>query len=138
MDDPAASSTDALRRMKTQRRRDTKPEIALRRELFRLGLRFRVDQGVVPGLSRRADVVFPGARVAVFVDGCFWHRCPQHGTSPKANATWWANKLDQNVTRDRDTDRRLTKAGWMVVRVWEHDDVSTAAAELHRTVLARW
>jgi len=80
-----------------------------------------VDQQVLPGLRRRADLVFTRARVAVFIDGCFWHRCPEHGTLPKANAAWWRAKLNRNVERDRDTDARLRDADWIVVRVWEHD-----------------
>jgi DNA mismatch endonuclease (patch repair protein) len=81
--------------------------------------------------------VFGPARVAVYVDGCFWHRCPQHATSPKANSSWWAEKLDANVRRDRDTDARLGHAGWLVIRVWEHEDMSEAAARIQQTVQAR-
>lgn len=107
--------------MSRQARRDTDPEIALRRELHRRGLRFRVDRAV-PGLARRrADVLFPRARVAVFVDGCFWHRCPEHKTAPVANRAWWAEKLAANVRRDRDTDVRLGALGWTVLRFWEHE-----------------
>jgi DNA mismatch endonuclease (patch repair protein) len=116
--------------MLATRRRDTAAERDLRRCLFGLGLRYRVDRAVLPGVRRRADVVFTSARVAVFVDGCFWHRCPNHGTNPKANAEWWAAKLDANWTRDRDTDARLTKAGWDVVRVWEHEAPADAAARI--------
>lgn len=122
--------------MRRQGRRDTKPELELRRELHRLGLRYRVDRAVLPGLRRRADVVFSRARIAIFVDGCFWHQCPTHGTHPKANDQWWADKLEANVARDRDTDDRLRAAGWTVVRLWEHDDMHVAAmnigAELFR------
>jgi DNA mismatch endonuclease, patch repair protein len=124
---PEPSSPEALRRMQRQRRTDTKPELALRRELYRRGLRYRIDVQVLPGLRRRADVAFPRRRVAVFVDGCFWHACPEHGTSPKANAVWWRAKLDANVQRDRDTDRRLEEAGWTPVRIWEHEDPVRAA-----------
>ncbi|WP_137725742.1 very short patch repair endonuclease [Prescottella subtropica] len=120
--DPATSA-----RMRKQRRRDTAPEIALRRELHRRGARFFVDRAPLPGLRRRADLVFPRKRVAVYVDGCFWHSCPQHATAPKRNAQWWADKLAANVVRDRDTDVRLTAAGWRVVRVWEHEDPADAA-----------
>ncbi|GAB2644003.1 very short patch repair endonuclease [Prescottella soli] len=122
-------STDPLTsaRMRAQRRRDTAPEVALRRELHRRGARFFVDRAPVPGLRRRADLVFPRKRVAVYVDGCFWHSCPQHATSPKNNAQWWADKLAANVVRDRDTDTRLEAAGWRVVRVWEHEDPAAAA-----------
>ena len=113
--------------MERQGRRDTKPELALRRELHHLGLRYRVDTVPLPGLRRRADVVFPRARVAVYLDGCFWHGCSTHGTQPKANAEWWAAKLDANRRRDADTDARLAAAGWRVVRIWEHDDPVEAA-----------
>ena len=130
MNRPAASSPEALRRMKRQARRDTKPEMALRRELHRLGLRYRVDRKVLPAVQRRADVVFLGPRIAVFVDGCFWHSCPTHATRPKANAEWWSEKLSRNVTRDRDTDRQLEAAGWTVVRMWEHEDPRTVAEQI--------
>lgn len=114
-------------RMRAQRRRDTAPEVALRRELHRRGARFFVDRAPLPGLRRRADLVFPRKHVAVYVDGCFWHSCPQHATSPKNNAQWWADKLAANVVRDRDTDTRLAAAGWSVVRIWEHEDPAEAA-----------
>ncbi|HEV8055719.1 MAG TPA: very short patch repair endonuclease [Nocardioidaceae bacterium] len=116
--------------MQAQRRRDTVPELALRSQLHRKGLRFRVDRVVLPGIRRRADVVFARARVAVFVDGCFWHACPQHATRPRANADWWAEKLAANERRDRDTDQRLDAAGWRVVRVWEHEDMAAAAEQI--------
>ncbi|RVW08619.1 very short patch repair endonuclease [Prescottella agglutinans] len=122
-------STDPLTsaRMRAQRRRDTAPEVALRRELHRRGARFFVDRAPLRGLRRRADLVFPRKKVAVYVDGCFWHSCPQHATSPKNNAQWWADKLAANVVRDRDTDARLAAAGWRVVRIWEHEDPTEAA-----------
>jgi DNA mismatch endonuclease (patch repair protein) len=121
---------DATRlRMSRQRSRDTGPERALRSLLHQRGLRFRLHQRPVPGVRRQADIVFRRARVAVFVDGCFWHSCPDHATSPRANGAWWRDKLAANVTRDRDTDERLREAGWVVVRVWEHEDPA-AAAEL--------
>ena len=133
---PSASSPTIRRRMQNQRRRDTAPEIALRKELHRLGFRFRVDHPVLRGVLRRADIAFTRARVAVFVDGCFWHSCPVHGTSPKANAEWWRDKLAANVRRDRATDDALRAAGWEVVRIWEHSDV-VSAAELVRMELIR-
>jgi DNA mismatch endonuclease, patch repair protein len=136
MPGPAASSPEALRRMQRQARRDTKPEMALRRELHRLGLRYRVDCQVMPGVRRRADIVFTRARIAVFVDGCFWHGCPQHATKPKANAEWWAEKLSTTVARDRDTDARLQTHGWKVLRFWEHEDMRTAAMTIHAVVTA--
>lgn len=123
--------------MQRQARRDTAPELAIRHELWRRGLRYRVDLPPLPGLRRRADLVFTKARVAVYVDGCFWHRCPIHATSPKANSDWWAEKLDANVRRDRDTDRRLEEAAWTVVRVWEHEDAEDAAERIERVVRSR-
>lgn len=117
-------------RMSRQRRRDTAPEMALRKELHRRGRRFFVDRPPLPGVRRRADLVFPRRRVAVYVDGCFWHRCPVHATAPKKNAEWWDAKLAGNVQRDRDTDARLAAAGWTVVRVWEHEDPVTAATRV--------
>jgi DNA mismatch endonuclease (patch repair protein) len=88
-------------------------------------------------LRRTADVAFLGPRVAVFVDGCFWHACPVHGTRPKANASWWTEKLTANVQRDRDTDRRLREIGWESVRVWEHENSSAAADRIQQVVEAR-
>jgi DNA mismatch endonuclease (patch repair protein) len=132
------SSAAVSGRMSRQARTGTSPELALRRELHRRGLRFRVNFSPdVAGLGRRrADVVFTRRRVAVFVDGCFWHSCPAHATSPKANETWWAEKLAGNVARDRDTDARLAAAGWTVVRVWEHESATEAAERVERVVRA--
>ena len=127
-DRPPPSSDAALRTMRAQKRVGTKPEMQLRSELHRRGMRYFVDRPVVPGdRRRRVDIVFPRIRLAVFVDGCFWHRCPDHGNLPKANGEWWAAKLNRNVERDRDTDRRLIDAAWSVVRVWEHENVQVAA-----------
>jgi DNA mismatch endonuclease, patch repair protein len=120
--------------MRNTRQRDTSPELALRSALHRRGLRFYVDRSPIAGSRRRADVVFPRARVAVYVDGCFWHSCPEHGTSPRANAKWWREKLERNRQRDRDTDRNLFDVGWMVVRVWEHDDADEAATRVAAAV----
>lgn len=124
---PPASSPAALRRMQSARQRDTEPEVALRSALHRRGLRFFVNRAPVPTMRRRADIVFPRHRVAVYVDGCFWHGCPIHGTSPKANAEWWRKKIDHNRQRDEDTNRALQAAGWTVMRVWEHEDADAAA-----------
>ena len=114
-------------RLSKQRRRDTKPEVALRRELHRRGLRYFVERAQLKGMRRRADLVFPRRKVAVYVDGCFWHSCPVHATKPRNNAQWWADKLAANVARDRDTDTRLIEEGWRVVRIWEHEDPVVAA-----------
>ncbi|MFC4124158.1 very short patch repair endonuclease [Nocardia rhizosphaerae] len=130
--DPATSA-----RMSRQRRANTGPELALRRELHRAGLRYFVDRPPILGQRRRADVVFPRLRIAVYVDGCFWHRCPEHATDPKNNAEWWAAKLAGNVARDRATDATLAAAGWRVVRVWEHEDPHRAAEQIAALVRAR-
>lgn len=125
---PGASGPAVSARMSVARRRDTAPEVALRRALHARGLRYRVGYPVPGNRRRTIDVAFTRARVAVFVDGCFWHGCPDHGTQPRANASWWQTKLAANAARDRDTDRVLADAGWTVVRVWEHEDPRTAAA----------
>jgi DNA mismatch endonuclease, patch repair protein len=121
--------------MRAQKRRETGPELRLRRQLWSRGLRYRVNASLpLSGRRRRADVLFSRARIAVFVDGCYWHACPVHGTSPKANASWWANKLAANVRRDRDTDEQLAAVGWRSVRVWEHEDAAEAAARIEALV----
>jgi DNA mismatch endonuclease (patch repair protein) len=108
--------------------KDTESELALRRELHKRGLRFRLHLRSLPG---RPDIAFTRAHVAVFVDGCFWHRCTIHGTAPRNNGAWWAEKLDANVARDQRNDRSLRDLGWLPVHVWEHDDPSLAAARIH-------
>lgn len=118
--------------MKTVRLRDTGPELALRRELHRLGLRYRLHRAVVPGVRRRPDIVFGPKRLAVFIDGCFWHGCPQHATMAKANRQFWQHKIRENKRRDADTDRRLRRAGWWVIRIWEHETVESAARRVLR------
>jgi DNA mismatch endonuclease (patch repair protein) len=120
--------------MQRMPRRDTVPEVALRRALFARGLRFRKSYRPLPG---RPDVVFTRARVAIFVDGCFWHRCPEHATAPKNNAAWWAAKLEANVARDRRQAQQLVDMGWTVVRVWEHEAVDDACDRIEATVRAR-
>lgn len=126
-----ATSEGTRRSMVANKRRDTSTELAVRREIFRRGLRYRVDFAPLPGIRRRADIVFTRARVALFVDGCFWHGCPVHATSPKRNSDYWGPKLAKNIERDRDTDRELEEAGWTVLRFWEHEafgDVADAIA----------
>lgn len=123
--------------MRVTRRRDTAAEVAVRRLLHARGLRYRVDLKILPGGRRRADVAFVTAKVAVFVDGCFWHSCPLHRTRAKANATWWATKLGDNRRRDTDTNRRLIAAGWHVVRIWEHEAPLMAANRISNVVRAR-
>jgi DNA mismatch endonuclease (patch repair protein) len=122
--------------MLANRRRDTGPERALRSELHRRGLRYRVDHAPLAGVRCRADLVFPRSRVAVFVDGCFWHACPEHGNLPKANRDWWRTKLELNVARDRRNDEALREAGWQVIRIWEHEPVAAAADRVCEAVRA--
>lgn len=133
---PAASSPASRARMVAAKGRDTQAEKELRCRLHAAGLRFRLHQRVLPASRRRVDIVFRRAKVAVFVDGCFWHSCPKHGTQPKANAAWWAAKLRANVQRDRETTRELRRAGWHVIRVWEHEDPQRAAARIEGVVRA--
>ena len=123
--------------MSRVRRRDTGPEVDLRRALHRRGLRYRLDVSPLAGLRSRADVVFGAARVAVYVDGCFWHGCPIHGNLPKNNREWWLAKLRGNAERDARTVEQLTAAGWECVRVWEHDDPEEAATRIEQLVRER-
>jgi DNA mismatch endonuclease (patch repair protein) len=123
--------------MQGQRRRDTKTELAVRREVHRLGLRYFVHRRPLPNLQREADLVFPRARVAVFVDGCFWHGCPAHGRGEFVENEWyWPEKIASNIRRDRDTDARLKVAGWNSVRIWEHADPAGAAERINSAVQA--
>lgn len=124
--------------MEANRRSNTTPERLLRSALHGRGLRYRKDRRLdVGGRRVRPDLVFGPARVAVFVDGCFWHRCPIHATRPVANADYWQAKFDRNVERDRADDEALTDAGWTVVRIWEHEDPAEAAKRLEGAVRAR-
>ena len=134
---PEASTPNALATMKANRRRDTSPELELRRALHAAGLRFRVDVPLPFDKRRRADVVFPRQKVAIFVDGCLWHRCPEHYTSPKANSAFWAEKATRNVERDRDTDARLEELGWTVLRCWEHEDLAGEAVAMATAAVRR-
>jgi DNA mismatch endonuclease (patch repair protein) len=116
--------------MQATRQRDTPPELAVRRALHRLGLRYRINYQI-PGTRHRADIVIRRAKLAIFIDGCFWHGCPEHGTWPKRNAAWWREKIEGNVRRDRDAIRQLAAAGWRALRYWEHQSSEVVA----RTVL---
>jgi DNA mismatch endonuclease (patch repair protein) len=136
--EPFASNDAMRRRMQAQRSRDTAPEIALRRALYAMGLRYRVHQRPLPSLRRQADIAFRGARVAVFVDGCFWHGCEQHGRRVhRVNEWYWPEKIERNRHRDRDTDAQLAAAGWQVIRVWEHERPDVVARRVARTVIQR-
>lgn len=117
---PGSSSASASRRMSNVLRRDTGPELSLRKELHARGLRYRVDYPV-PNVRRRSiDIAFTRWKVAVFVDGCFWHGCAEHLDPPKTNSEWWSMKIEANRARDRDTDLVLWSQGWEVLRFWEH------------------
>jgi DNA mismatch endonuclease, patch repair protein len=131
--------SDATRRsMRSNRRRDTKPEIAVRRTLHASGLRFNVDRRILtPTGAARPDIVFPRVRVAVFIDGCFWHGCAVHGTVPKNNRDLWAPKLARNRERDAEQTRSLRGDGWIVVRFWEHQSHEEIAVSVRALVLKR-
>ena len=132
---PEPATQAASRVGRANRRTSTKPELALRSALHRRGLRFRKDHLLrVGGLRVRPDVVFTRWKIAVFLDGCFWHGCPNHFRTPARNADYWAPKLRANVDRDQRVDEALSDEGWTVVRVWEHDDVESAADRIRRLV----
>jgi DNA mismatch endonuclease (patch repair protein) len=116
--------------MQRIRQKNTSPESALRRELHALGLRYRVQVTILSSPRRVADITFVGARIAVFVDGCFWHGCPRHATWPKRNASFWRTKIFDNRARDKDTNTRLRASGWTVVRVWAHEPANKAALRI--------
>ncbi|MFD7262850.1 very short patch repair endonuclease [Streptomyces sp. NPDC059874] len=124
-------------RMSRQKSRDTGVEVALRKALHAQGARYRIHRRPVKGVRREADIVFGPTRVAVFVDGCFWHGCPVHATWPKNNAEFWRTKIEGNMRRDLDTDARLAEAGWLSVRVWEHEGADEAASRVLAVVASR-
>lgn len=124
--------------MQAIRSRDTQPELLVRRALHGAGFRYRVGIAPEPGLRRRADIVFIRARVAVFIDGCFWHGCPEHGRFTfNHNVEYWPTKISKNIARDKDTNRQLRLAGWLVLRFWEHEDVTSVVEVIRRAVLSR-
>ena len=131
---PHPSSAGRSANMRANRRTNTKPEVALRSALHRLGYRYRKDHRLDLGEAEsgtgrvrvRPDIVFTARKVAVFVDGCFWHACPEHGREPTVNEWYWTPKLRRNVERDRAADAALTAAGWQVVRLWEHVSLTSA------------
>jgi DNA mismatch endonuclease (patch repair protein) len=137
-DEKSWASNEAVRAsMRANRSRDTRPELALRKAVFALGMRYRVAARPLPAVRRTADLVFTKAKVAVFMDGCFWHGCPEHHTVAVRNGDYWAQKVARNQARDADTDKRLEEAGWLPVRVWEHEDPSRAAKEIQAAVEER-
>lgn len=134
MNSVTPSSPGVSARMRRQASKDTSAELAVRRLLHAAGMRYRVEYPV-PGMPRRRiDVAFPRAKVAVLIDGCFWHGCPQHATRPKANADWWRTKLDRNMARDQETTEHLAAQGWTVLRFWEHIPPDEVAATVRAAV----
>lgn len=123
--------------MQANRGRDTKPEMVVRRALHARGLRYRVDVRPVPELNRRADIVFTRQKVAVFIDGCFWHGCAVHYTSPRANSTFWAEKVAGNRARDIETEQALVAAGWTVIRAWEHEPTTEVVHRIETVLSSR-
>lgn len=133
---PEPLDANVSKRFKANRRTGTKPERVLRSELHARGLRFRKDLAIRAGTRQvRPDVVFTRARVAVFLDGCYWHMCPKHGTMPRRNSVYWSRKLKLNVERDRAVDAALVEAGWMVVRIWEHEELAEAADRVQSVIV---
>jgi DNA mismatch endonuclease (patch repair protein) len=120
--------------MRGNRKRDTRPEVAVRRAAHALGLRYRVASRPLPDRRWTADMVFPTARVAVFVDGCFWHGCPEHFKPPRTNPEYWTPKIARNRARDAQVDEALAVAGWTVVRAWEHEDSHAVALQVFNAV----
>ncbi|MBA2949731.1 very short patch repair endonuclease [Streptomyces himalayensis] len=129
-----ASSATRRRNMQAIRSRDTQPERLVRSLLHAQGLRYRVAAKPLPGLRRTADIVFRSAKLAVFIDGCYWHGCPEHYVPPKTNPGYWSSKVAGNVARDRDTDEQLMAAGWTVLRFWEHEAAEDCAIKIAATV----
>ena len=134
---PWASSAAVRNVMRANRRRDTRPELAVRQRLHALGLRYRVASRPLPDRRWTADVVFTRARVAVFIDGCYWHGCPEHFSPPRTNASYWGPKIARNKARDAQVDAALDAAGWIVVRAWEHEPASDVADRVASVVSAR-
>ncbi|MGW3995354.1 very short patch repair endonuclease [Amycolatopsis sp. NPDC004772] len=132
---PAAANEGRSRNMRANRRTDTKPEVTLRKELHRLGYRYRKDLPIVlEGVRVRPDIVFTKRKVAIFVDGCFWHVCPEHGRHPTSNEWYWTPKLRRNMSRDQLVTEALVDAGWQVVRIWEHVPLRDAVSAVEAAI----
>ncbi|MFE2580189.1 very short patch repair endonuclease [Streptomyces sp. NPDC059378] len=123
--------------MQAIRSRDTTPERLIRRLVHAQGLRYRVAARPLADLRRTADMVFRPTKVAVFIDGCYWHGCPEHYVSPKTNPGYWSDKVARNMARDRDTDERLRAAGWLVLRFWEHESAEESSQVIRQAVISR-
>lgn len=132
--DSWASSPAARKSMQSNRSRDTRPELVIRRSLHARGLRYRVCTRPLPQLRRTADIVFRPLKLAVEIRGCFWHGCPDHHRLPAANREYWSNKVDRNMRRDRETEEVLAAAGWKLIVVWEHEDLLEAADRVYQEV----
>jgi DNA mismatch endonuclease (patch repair protein) len=122
--------------MQSNRSRDTKPELAVRHELFRRGFRYRVALAPLKGVRRTVDIAFPRQHIAVLIDGCFWHGCPEHHRSPHAHSDYWSEKVRRNAERDAETTAMLQDAGWTVLRFWEHETPTDVADAISATVLS--
>ena len=131
---PTPKNAHVAKQMRQMSTKDSKPEMQLRRALHALGLRYRLHRKDLPG---KPDIVFPSARIAVFVDGCFWHRCPDHYVAPKNNAEFWETKIAKNVERDRRQDAELAELGWESIRIWEHEDVVASALAIQKRLVDR-
>lgn len=136
-EEAVVTTPETSSRMSRQASRNTSIEIALRSALHRMGFRFRVHRRPLPALRREADIVFTRTKVAVFVDGCYWHGCPEHGTLSRTNTEFWRHKIETNTARDRHTDLALAEAGWLSVRVWEHEPSHEAAERVAEAVRGR-
>ncbi|MFF5895758.1 very short patch repair endonuclease [Streptomyces argenteolus] len=134
MSTPKPSSDSVTARMRRQARRDTAPEVAVRKLLHASGYRYRLNERVPHMRRRTIDIAFGSAKVAVFMDGCFWHGCPDHATQPKSNSEWWREKLDRNMARDTETTAHLIAEGWTVLRFWEHESAERVAEQVRQTV----
>jgi DNA mismatch endonuclease (patch repair protein) len=132
---PRASSPAVRALMVGNRGKDTIPEQRVRSLLHRAGFRFRKHSSPLPGLRCEADIVFPREKVAVFIDGCFWHGCPEHGHIPKRNSSYWADKIARNVARDKRNTAALAEAGWLALRFWEHQEPSDVVADIRTRLL---
>jgi DNA mismatch endonuclease, patch repair protein len=138
VDQESWASTPAVRKsMQANRSRDTKPEVALRKALHAMGLRYRVCARPLPEVARTVDVVFRPTRIAVEVRGCFWHGCPEHYRAPTTNSDYWSAKVQRNVDRDTKTEKLLRDAGWELIVIWEHDDIVGAAQRIAAEVRRR-
>lgn len=137
VEEPSHVDPVVSRRMSRVRGRDTKPEVAVRSELHRRGLRFRIHQRPVQTLRRTADIVFRPAMVAVMIDGCYWHGCPDHHRPSTKNSFFWREKIASNLKRDQETNETLRAEGWLVLRFWEHEDPISVADRIQKSVTAR-